>query len=123
LVAASWKLGGVAVAAAFIGIAILRFDVIVEVRYVPAKVVSVQELPQLGLHARAVLVDFGKEKRVIRTYSFHPATDIGAKVCVAERSFLLRRFKRYSLAQRAFCPGLKILARPVAGPPALLPGD
>jgi hypothetical protein len=121
--AGSWKLGGVAVAAAFIGLAILRFDVIAEVRYVPAKVVSVQYLPQLGLSYRAVLVDLGKEKKVIRTNSYLVVSDIGAKVCVAERRYLLRSFSRYSLESRSYCPGMKILARPIDGPPVMLPGD
>lgn len=121
--AVSWKWGSITVAAAFVGLAVLRFDVIVEVRYDQAKVVSVQYLPQLGLHDRAVLVDLGTEKRVVRTESFHPETNIGAKVCVGERSYLLRQFKRYSLALPTFCPGMKVLTRSDVGPPVMLPGD
>jgi hypothetical protein len=121
--AVSWKWGSITVATAFVGLATLRFDVIVEVRYVPAKVVSVQYIPQLGLHYRAVLIDLGTEKRVVRTGSFHPVTNIGAKVCVGERSYLLRKFKRFSLALPAFCPGMKVLTRPDDDPPVMLPGD
>ena len=110
-------------AVAFLALVILRFDLIVSVRYMPAKVLSVRYLPQFGINARAVLVDLGEEERVVRTSSVQVSTDIGARVCVGETAYLLRRFKRYSLALRSFCPGMTVLVPPVDGPPLMLPGD
>lgn len=121
--AAFWRSGGVFVSVAFVGLAILRHDLVVDVHYRPAKVVQVQYLPHLGFNWRAVLVDFGDDMRVIRTDARYLTTDIGAKVCIAERKFLLRRFTRYALALRSQCPGLKVLSGPADGVPAMLPGD
>jgi hypothetical protein len=116
-----WGLGAVVIA--FIGLAILRFDLIVSVRYMPAKVVAVRYLPQFGINSRAVLVKLGERERIIRTSSVYVRTDIGTKVCVGETAYLLRTFKRYSLAMRSFCPGMAVLVPQGDGPPVMLPGD
>jgi hypothetical protein len=116
-----WGLGVLTLA--FVALAILRFDVIVSVRYFPAKVVAVQNLPQMGLHSRAVLVDLGDQKRVIRTHDRYVNALVGAKVCVSERRFLFRSFVRFALAMSTFCPGLKIRAPTGDRRPALSPGD
>jgi hypothetical protein len=109
-------LGLGAVVLAFILVAIVRFDVVVSVRYLRAKVIAVRYLPQYGTHYRAVLVNLGDRDRVIHTSSFDVRTDVGAKVCVGDTAFLLRRFK-------SFCPGMTVLAPPVDGPSVMLPGD
>jgi len=119
--ATGWGLG--AVTLAFVALAILRFDMIVSVRYFPANVVTVRYLPQMGLHSRAVLVDLGDQKRVIRTHDRYVNTLVGAKVCISERRFLFRSFVRLALEMSTYCPGLKTRVPTGDGRPVLSPGD
>jgi hypothetical protein len=116
-----WGLG--AVTLAFVGLAILRFDMIASVRYFPAKVVVVQDLPQMGLHSRAVLVDLGDQQRVIRTHDRYVRTFVGAKICVSERRYLFRSIVRFTLEMSVYCPGLQTRTPAGDGRPALSPSD
>ena len=117
------KWGSGAILIAFVALAILRFDLVVDIRHYPAKVVAVQRLPQMGIHSRAVLVELGQGQRVIWTHDRYVETHIGAKVCVVQRQYLLRSFVRYALQLSAYCPGLKPVRRSGDSRAAMSPGD
>lgn len=115
--------GGAVTVAAFLALAILRFDLIVEIRRASAKGLAVQNLPSLGLHSRAVLVDLGDRTRVIRTHDRYVATHIGAKVCIAERRYLVRSFSRFSIELSSYCPDLGPMRQSGDSRTILSPGD
>ena len=117
----TWGSGAILIS--FVALAILRFDLVIDTRHYPAKVVAVQSLPQMGIHSRAVLVKLGEGQRVLWTHDRYIETQVGAKVCVTERRYLLRRFVRYALQLSAYCPGLKMVRRSGDSRPAMSPGD
>lgn len=117
----TWGSGAILVS--FVALAILRFDLVIDTRHYPVKVVAVQSLPQMGMHSRAVLVELGEGQRVIWTHDRHIETHVGAKVCITERRYLLRKFVRYALQLSAYCPALKMVRRSGDSRPTMSPGD
>lgn len=86
---------------------LIRYDLITQVEFQKARVVSVQNIAGRGGHERFVTVELGKNRRVMRTGDWMLRTKPGGEVCVAKRQFLLRRWVRYRLALPFYCRNLE----------------
>lgn len=85
------------------GVGLLRYDLAASTSYRRVPVVSVQQVPGQDMAERAVTVDLGERRRLLRTADWLIQTSPGQPVCVAERTLLLRRFIRVSLVLPGHC--------------------
>ena len=85
------------------GAALARYDLQVGIEYRRGSVLQVMQVPGKDMASRLVVVDLGDRQRAIRTADWMIHATPGASVCVAQRTMLLRRFTRYSLALPGYC--------------------
>ncbi|HCQ66299.1 MAG TPA: hypothetical protein DIU07_14610 [Rhodobacteraceae bacterium] len=98
-----WLLEAVAVMLLVSAVALVRWDQVTAVSYRRVPVVSVQQVPGSDMSVRAVVVDLGDRQRLVRTGDWMIRAQPGARVCIAERQLLLRRYVRVSLALAGYC--------------------
>lgn len=95
------------------GVAVLRWDQVMSVSYRRVPIVSTQPIAGGDMAARAVIVDLGPRKRLVRTSDWMIRTRPGEQVCIAERKLLLRRWARVSLVLPGYCGHLPPAPREV----------
>ncbi len=98
-----WLLEAVAVMLLVSAVALVRWDQVTSVSYRRVPVVSVQQVPGSDMVTRAVVVDLGERQRFVRTSNWMIRTVPGEQVCIAQRTLLLRRYTRVSLALPGYC--------------------
>ena len=98
-----WLIEAVVVTLVVGGVGLVRWDQVTAVSYRRVPVVSVQQVPGSDMATRAVIVDLGERRRYVRTSNWMIRTVPGEQVCIAERSLLLRRYTRVSLALPGYC--------------------
>ena len=98
-----WLLEAVAVMLLVGGVGLARWDQVTSVSYRRVPVISVQQVPGGDMASRAVIVDLGERQRLVRTSNWMIRTVPDEQVCIAERTLLLRRYTRVSLALPGYC--------------------
>jgi hypothetical protein len=92
---------------AFLGLALLRFDLRIEISYQPATVLDIRTLSGQSALNRVVMVRVDGQIRLLRVTDLHIKTVVGHQVCVEKNRFLLRGWTRYGLELPYYCPSLR----------------
>ena len=95
---------------------VLRYDLVTGVTYRRVPVISVAQVPGYDMAERLVVVDLGDRRRAIRTGDPLLWVEAGGEACVAERYYLLRRWRRHALELPGYCRGAPALV-PAEGAP------